>query len=154
MDNTSKHRLDDKQTKIVVSLYRHLFWADNMRKQFETVLARDRTELERRLLTKQIKYEPKLLESEMYMCLWFGSLYSVVEGWSNLKIDEPRIKKLLEKGYRKKLYGFRNAVFHPVEYDDVRLQVLAAEGQKSVDWARELTHEFKVFFESILVLPS
>lgn len=154
MNNVSKHQLDDNQTKIAVNLYRHLFWADNMRKQFEYVLARDRKELERRLETKEITFEPKLLEAEMYMCLWLGCLYSVVEGWSNLKIDEPSIKKLLEKGYKKKLYGFRNAVFHPVNYDDVRFQALAMEGQKSVDWARELTHEFMVFFESILVFPN
>ncbi len=154
MDNMPEHQLDDKQTKIALSLYRHLFWADNLRVQFETVLVRDQPELEKRLQTKQFTFEPKLLESEMYMCLWLGCLYSVVEGWSNLNIDEPRIKKLMEKGYKKKLYGFRNAVFHPVDYDDVRLQALAAEGQKSVDWARELTYEFKVFFESIIVFPS
>jgi len=154
MNNTSERQLNSKQIKIAISLYRHLFWADNLRKQFETVLTRDKPELERRLQIKQITFDPKLLESEMYMCLWLGCLYSVVEGWSNLNIDEPRIKKLLETGYKKKLFGFRNAVFHPVNYDDVRLRALAAEGQKSVNWARELTHEFKVFFESILVFPS
>jgi hypothetical protein len=154
MDNTSEHQINDKQTKIAVNLYRHLFWADNLRKQFESVLIRDKPELERRLQTKQITFEPKLLESEMYMCLWLGCLYCVVEGWSNLNIDEPRIMKLLEKGYKKKLFGFRNAVFHPIDYDDVRLQSLAAEGQKSVDWARELTYEFRIFFESLLVFPS
>jgi hypothetical protein len=154
MDDTTKRQLDDQQTKIAVSLYRHLFWADNMRKQYETVLARDRAELERQLRTKQIRFEPQLLESEMYMCLWLGCLYSVIEGWSNLNIDEPRIKQLLEKGYKKKLYDFRNTVFHPVEYDDVRFHALAKEGQKSVDWARELTNAFKSFFDSILVFPS
>ena len=154
MDRTSEHELDDKQTKIAVSLYRHLFWADNLRKQFESVLARDRAELERRLQANQIVFDPKLLESEMYLSLWLGCLYSVIEGWSNLKIDAPRIKQLLEKGYKKKLFGFRNAVFHPVDYDDVRFHALAAEGQKSLDWAREITNEFKVFFESILVFPS
>ena len=154
MDNTSEHRLNDKQTQKAVSLYRHLFWADSLRKQFESVLIRDKPELESRLRTKQIIFEPKLLESEMYMCLWFGCLYSVVEGWQNLQIEEPRIKKLLESGYKKKLFDFRNAVFHPVVYDDIRLRSLSAEGQKSVDWAKELTREFKDFFESILVFPS
>jgi hypothetical protein len=154
MDRTSKHQLDDKQIRIAVSLYRHLFWADSLRKQFESVHARDRAELEKRLQTKQIVFDPKLLESEMYLCLWLGCLYSVIEGWSNLKIDELRIKELLEKGYTKKLFGFRNAVFHPVDYDDVRFHALAAEGQKSLDWASEITSEFKVFFESILVSPT
>lgn len=154
MDRRSEHELDEKQTKIAVSLYRHLFWADNLRKQFESVLARDRAELERRLQAKQIVFDPKLLESEMYLSLWLGCLYSVIEGWSNLKIDEPCIKQLLVDGYKKKLFGFRNAVFHPVDYDDTRFHALAAEVQKSLDWARELTNEFKVFFESILVFPT
>lgn len=154
MDKTPEHQLDDKQTKIAVSLYRHLFWADNLRMQFEGVLLRDRAELERCLLAKEFVFEPKLLESEMYLCLWFGCLYSVIEGWSNLNIDAPRIKELLGKGYKKKLFGFRNAVFHPVDYDDVRLHALAAEGQKSLDWARAITNEFKLFLESILVFPS
>jgi hypothetical protein len=154
MDQTSEHQLNNKQTKTAVSLYRHVFWADNLRKQFESVRTRDRTELERRLRTKQLVFESKLLESEMYLCLWLGCLYSVIEGWSNLNINEPRIRKLLNKGYKKKLLGFRNAVFHPVDYDDRRLQALATEGQKSIDWAREITYEFKSFFESILVFPS
>jgi hypothetical protein len=128
MDRRSEHELDEKQIKIAVSLYRHLFWADNLRKHFESVLARDRAELERRLQAKQILFDPKLLESEMYLSLWLGCLYSVIEGWSNLKIDEPRIRHLLEGGYEKKLFGFRNAVFHPVDYDDGRFHALAAEG--------------------------
>ncbi|HSJ89391.1 MAG TPA: hypothetical protein VK909_19425 [Anaerolineales bacterium] len=154
MDRIVKHKLDDKQTQIAISLYRHLFWADNLRKQFENILARDREELKRRLQAKEIVFDPKLLESEMYLSLWLGCLYSVIEGWSNLKIEEPRIKQLLEKGYKKKLFGFRNAVFHPVNYDDARFHALATEGQKSLDWAREITNEFKTFFESILVFPS
>ena len=154
MDRTVRYELDDKLTKIAVSLYRHLLWADNLRKQFENVLARDRAELERRLQTKEIVFDPKLLESEMYSSLWLGCLYSVIEGWSNLKVDAPRITQLLKRGYKKKLFGFRNAVFHPVDYDDARFHALAAEGQKSMDWAREITSEFKIFFESILVFPS
>ena len=54
MDRMVKHKLDDRQTQIAISLYRHLFWADNLRKQFESVLARDREELERRLQSKEI----------------------------------------------------------------------------------------------------
>jgi len=30
MDRTVGYKLDDKQTKIAVSLYRHLLWADNL----------------------------------------------------------------------------------------------------------------------------
>ena len=90
----------------------------------------------------------------MYLCLWFGCLYSVIEGWPNLNIDEPHLKELLDKGYKKKLHGFRNATFHPTDYDDARIHALAAEGQKSIDWAREVTNQLKSILESILIFPS
>jgi hypothetical protein len=154
MDSTSLNEFDEKRTKLAVSLYRHVFWAYTLMKQFEFVLVRDRKEIQNRLLTKQVTFKPKLLESEMYLCLWFGCLYSVIEGWPNLKVDEPHLKELLNKGYKKKLYGFRNATFHPTNYDDVRLQALATEGQKSIDWAREVTNQFKSSLESILVFPN
>lgn len=151
MDNTTEYQLDDKQIKVAVSLYRHLFWADNLRMQFETVLVRDRSEMEKRMRTQQVTFEPKLLESEICLCLWLGCLYSVIEGWSRLNVNEPRINKLLEKGYKKKLHDFRNAVFHPVDYDDDRIKALVATGQPSIEWARNVTKEFKKFFESILL---
>ena len=155
MDRTSQFQLDDKHTKIAISLYRRLLWTENLMDQFENVFARDQPELERRLQTKENVFAPKLLKSEMYLCLWLGCLYSVIEGWPNLKLDNPRIKQLLQKGYKKKLFDFRNAVFHPVDYDDVRISDLAAEGQKSIDWAREVTNEFgNSFSKSILVFPS
>jgi len=80
MKNNSVNQLDNEQIKIAVNLYRYVFWADKLRAQFEIILARDRQELERRLQKKQITFEPKLLESEMYICLWFGVLYIVIEG--------------------------------------------------------------------------
>lgn len=153
MQNSSTNKLDDEQMKIAVSLYRYVFWADMLRTQFETVLTRDRQETEHRLQTKQIIFEPKLLESEMYICLWFGVLYIVVEGWPTLKINETRITELLRGRFKDLLRNFRNAVFHPEDYDDARIQALVDTGQESIEWARKVTLEFKSFFESILIFP-
>jgi hypothetical protein len=153
MKNNSINQHDSEQIKIAVSLYRYVFWADMLRVQFETTHARDRQELERRLQAKQITFEPKLLESEMYICLWFGVLYIVIEGWPTLKLNEPHITKLLRSHFKDLLRNFRNATFHPDDYDDARIQALVDTGQESIDWAREVTLEFKSFFESILVFP-
>ena len=153
MKNNSVNQLDNEQNKIAVNLYRYVFWADMLRAQFERILARDRQELERRLQTEQITFEPKLLESEMYICLWFGVLYIVIEGWPTLKLNEPGIKKLLRSRFKDLLRNFRNATFHPDDYDDARIQALVASGQETIDWARKVTLEFKSFFESILAIP-
>lgn len=118
--------------------------------QFETSLARDRQELESRLQTKQIIFDRKLLESEMYMFLWFGVLYIVIEGWPTLQLNEPRITKLLRSRFRDLLRDFRNATFHPENFDDVRIRALANTGQESIDWAKKVTIEFNLFFESRL----
>jgi len=153
MKNNPVNQLKDEQMKIAVSLYRYVFWADMLRTQFETVLARDRQEMEHRLQTKQVIFEPKLLESEMYICLWFGVLYIVAEGWTTLRISEPRITELLRSRFKDLLRNFRNATFHPEDFDDARIQALVDRGQESIDWARKVTQEFKSFFELILVIP-
>ncbi len=84
MKNNSVNQLNTNKIIDETSLYRYAVWADMLRVQFETSLARDRQELESRLRTKQIVFDRKLLESEMYMFLWFGVLYIVIEGWPTL----------------------------------------------------------------------
>ena len=152
MKNTSdkqpKHsKIDD------TSLFRYALWADMLRVQFETCLARDRQELERRLQTKQIVFDWKLLESEMYMFLWFGVLYIVIEGWPRTGYSEPRLTKLLRSRFVKKglFRDFRNATFHPEDFDDDRIRDLADTGQESIDWAKNVTLAFNSFFESKLL---
>jgi len=153
MNNNFINQLDNDQTKLAVSLYRYVSWADMLRMQFENALTRDRQELEHRLKAKKHAFEPKLLESELYICLWLSILYIVIEGWPRLKINQPQITKLLRSRFKDLLHNFRNATFHPEEYDDARLQTLVAKGQESIDWARKVTFEFKSFFESILIFP-
>jgi hypothetical protein len=153
MKNNPTNQLDNEQTKLAVSLCRYVFWADMLRMQFENALTRDRQELEHRLKAKKYTFEPKLLESEMYICLWLSILYIVIEGWPSLKINQPQIKELLRSRFKDLLHNYRNATFHPEEYDDARVQALVDKGQESIDWARKVTFEFKSFFESILIFP-
>ncbi len=150
MKNNSSNQLNNNKIDDT-SLYRYALWADMLRVQFETSLARDRQELETRLQTKQFAFDRKLLESEMYMFLWFGVLYIVIEGWPMLKLNEPRITKLLRSRFKKLLYDFRNATFHPEDFDDARIRALADTGQESIDWAKKVTFEFNSFFESKLL---
>src|SRR5215216_3814592 len=102
------NQLDNEQTKLAVSLYRYVFWADMLRMQFENALTRNRQELEHRLKAKKNTFEPKLLESEMYICLWLSVLYIVIEGWPSLKINQPQITKLLRSRFKDLLHSYRN----------------------------------------------
>jgi hypothetical protein len=153
MEINAVYQLNNEQTKIAKNLYRYVLWADMLRVNFDIALARDRQELVYRLQTKQIKFNPKLLESDMYVCLWLGVLYIVVEGWPKLKINQPQITDLLRSPLKDALHKFRNAVFHPEDYDDARIQALIDKGQESIDWARKVTRAYKLFFESILTFP-
>jgi hypothetical protein len=153
MEINNVNQLNNEQTKIAVNLYRYVLWADILSVNFDIALARDRQELVYRLQTKQIIFNPKLLETDMYICLWLGVLYIVVEGWPALKINQPQITDLLRSPLKDDLRNFRNVVFHPEDYDDARMQALIDKGQESIDWARKVTLAYKLFFESILTFP-
>ncbi len=143
--------LTDEQRKIAVNLFRYALWANSLMSSFERVLERDKEEMKRQLNEGQFTFDIELLESEMYQCLWFGVLYIVIDGWPNLRVDSRKIKELLRSPYKKLLRNFRNATFHPENYDDKRIKDLMATGQASVVWARETTKEFIIFFEGLLV---
>lgn len=142
--------LDDEQIRIAISLFRYSLWAHSMMSNFEMVLNRDRQEMRHQLARGQTTFDTKLLESEMYHCLWFGILYVVIEGWPRLRVKNQRITELLRAPHKKLLRNFRNTTFHPENYDDKRIRDLMATGQPSIDWAREVTREFKTFFETLL----
>lgn len=142
--------LTDEQRKIAVNLFRYTLWANSMMNNFEMVLERDYEEIKHRLDWGQTKFDSRLVESEMYHCLWFGVLYTVVDGWPKLKVRDQTITELLRSPYRQLLRKFRNATFHPEDYDDDRIKDLMATGQNSIDWARALTKEFKTFFINLL----
>jgi hypothetical protein len=140
MKNDLVNPLTREQFDVAASLYRYVSWADLLRTQFETALTRDQQELE--------SSHPAKLESEMYICLWFGVLYTAIEGWPTLKINEPQIEELLGSPFKNVLRNFRNVTIDSDEFDDNRIQAVVTTGQKSVEWARKVTLELKSFFES------
>lgn len=153
MKNNSTNPLNKEQVDVAARLYRYVFWADLLRIQFETASTQGEQALQPSIQIKQNTFEPKLLESEMYICLWFGVLYTVIEGWSTLKLNEPQIEGLLGSPFKNLLRNFRNATSDADELDDDRIQALISTGQESIDWARKATLEFRAFFESILSFP-
>jgi len=119
--------------------------------QFEIAFTHDRQTV--LLETEQNIFETKPLESEMYICLWFGILYTAIEGWPALKINEPQVEELLGSPYKNLLRNFRNTAFDSDEFDDDRIRALVTTGWEPIDWAKKVTLEYKAFFESILGSP-
>jgi hypothetical protein len=46
------------------------------------------------------------------MCLWYGMLYVVIEGWRKAKLSDPEVDTLLASPNTKLLWLFRNGMFH------------------------------------------
>ncbi|HVF24389.1 MAG TPA: hypothetical protein VNA23_00785 [Anaerolineales bacterium] len=143
--------LNKEQFHVAMRLYPYVFWADLLRIQFETAFTHDRQTL--LLQTEENIFETELLESEMYICLWFGVLYTAIEGWPTLKIKESQIEELLGSPFKNLLRNFRNATSDSDEFDGNRIQALVTTGWEPIDWARKVTLEYKSFFESILGSP-
>lgn len=133
--------------RAVISLYRYFAWADYMRRHHEEVRVRDEA-LRATGKHDDLPYD-EMMRAEMYMCFWFASLYSVIDGWRRLKLEVPEIAKLLRSPMTERLREFRNAVYHPEAFDDERLAALIKTGEAGAEWVLEVTTAFRRFFRSI-----
>lgn len=81
------------------------------------------------------------------MCLWYGMLYVVVEGWRDAKLSDSEIDSLLASPNTKFLKLFRNGMFH-FQMDNwltKKFSDFFEPNNKTVEWARALTTEFRRF---------
>ncbi len=82
----------------------------------------------------------------MYMSIWYGLLYVVIEGWQNLKLSDAQIDNLLKSENVDLLKKYRNGTFHYQKiYDDVRFQKFF-EKRETVNWVRSLNEEIGRWF--------
>ena len=139
-----KLRENDIVNNPVNILHRYFIWANRMRIYFDEVLKKH-TE-------KKIDGHRFGIESMMYMSLWYGLLYVVIEGWESLKLRDNVIDKLLKSRNTNLLKCYRNAVFHypkKREYNDKRFENFYKE-QTTVKWVRGLNSEFGRYFINAL----
>jgi hypothetical protein len=119
------------------TLHRYFIWANRMRTHFDEELK---------------KVEPnrdfgEYIEANMYMSLWYSQLYVVVEGWRELGLQDTNIDELLKSPNIELLRRYRNGVCHfQKDYFDDRFQEFISEGEKVVEWVRELNREFGRWF--------
>lgn len=88
---------------------------------------------------------------------WFASLHIVIEGWSNLKLEDPTIEKLLYEfeELQSLLRRYRNGVFHfQPNLIDGRFTELVKSSYNWTLWIRLLHDEFVRHFSDWLACLS
>jgi hypothetical protein len=79
------------------------------------------------------------------MCLWYGTLYVVVEGWKESGLSDPEVDRLLASPNAELLRRFRNGMFHfqkdhwlPSKFSD-----FFVPKNQTVEWVTALTTELR-----------
>ena len=143
--STKKLEDDDEVADNPVNiLHRYFIWANKMRIHFDETLEKH---------PNQPNNEHQFgIESMMYMSLWYGLLYVVVEGWSSLGLSNATIDGLLGSPNAELLKRYRNASFHYPKrrkYNDERFENFFQE-PTTVEWTRKLNSEFGRYFLNAL----
>jgi hypothetical protein len=121
-------------------LHQYFVWADRMRVHFRAAL---------KLQAPSSIYVPLLQEPDkwLYMCYWYASAYTIVEGFRELGLKDARVEAFLaQSDYVDKLKRFRNGVFHFQKklMDDRFLDFIALPD--SARWIAELWEALSDFF--------
>ena len=83
----------------------------------------------------------------MYMSLWYGCLYIVIEGWRGLGLGDQEIDALLRSPNVDLLRTYRNATFHyQKEYLHEKFMTFLREGEATATWVREIHNSFAAYF--------
>lgn len=129
--------MEDETLPAIVTLHKYFIWSNRMRTHFDEILEASKKEQEKK------KFD---IESLMYLSLWYATLYTVIEGWKELKLQDPKIDFFLQSPNVENLKKYRNGVLHfQRNYFDQRFLGMITS-QDSVSWVRELNSEFGRYF--------
>ncbi len=125
------------------TLHRYYIWANRMRAHYDEVLDKNKG-------TPSIDSEP-FIEAFMYMSIWYGLLFVVIEGWRDLKLIDSKIDMLLQSSNVDFLRLYRNSAFHfQPDYFNHKQMAFMVSKDNPVAWVRTLNKEFgRYFLDSI-----
>src|SRR5450759_3093607 len=95
----------DAHPQAFPSLHRYFIWASLMDGHFAAALTEPG-----KLPVDGFSY--LATNPGTFMSYWYGSLYTVIEGWRELGLHDPEIDQLLTSPNVEALRLFRNATFH------------------------------------------
>jgi hypothetical protein len=129
------------KTETILILFRYFTAASLMRQDFDGHLCSPKD-------MEWVGDDPLrflISKAGLKMCLWYGMLYVVVEGWREAKLSDSEVDRLLASQNTELLRKFRNGMFHfqedqwlPKKFSDFFVPT-----NKTVEWARALTAEFR-----------
>ena len=127
--------------RAVLTLHKYFLWANLMHTHFYELVPKIAA------LETPNRFSTEVLEADVYMSLWYGQLYVLIEGWRELGLSDPTIDTLLRSPNVELLKRFRNGALHfQKEYFDERFLGFMRDGQNSAQWANELHQAFSAFF--------
>lgn len=124
------------------ALHRYFLWANRHREHFRA-WAGEQGPAPKEQPGRRLWFQAAMA----YLGYWFASLYVVVEGWTELGLEDEVIRGLLTSPNSQLLRRFRNAVFHfQPTYFDRRLTDLIASKEDAAAWAASLHDAFSDYF--------
>lgn len=123
----------------LVALYRYFVWANNMKVNFEETLKR----------TGVVDLDsPDGFYVAMYMSLWYGCLYVVIEGWRDLGLNDQEVESFLASPNVDLLKRYRNAAFHyQKKYFHEKFTAFLRASEATASWVRGIHNAFAAYFE-------
>ncbi|SFB72661.1 hypothetical protein SAMN05421780_101126 [Flexibacter flexilis DSM 6793] len=103
-------------TEKIISLHKYWIYADKMRLLFRNAVKENAEEIQKEShneIEAFVKTHLMLLgEFGIFKSFWYSSLYTVIEGYQDLKLSIPEIDELLDAENIGKLKLFRNGTYH------------------------------------------
>lgn len=126
----------------IIALHRYYICANRFRTLFDSLFPLPQDWQENR--TPQHSLHGDL---GIFMNHWYAGLYTVVEGWRELKLSDPKIDKLIHSDNVHLLRKFRNTVYHyQRDYYDKRYLEFLQGAMEKVPWIWELNRELGLYF--------
>jgi len=132
-----------------VSLYRAVVWVRLLKKRHEELAARDLAWIKEAVDARNVGSFEQGAEMELYGALWHSLLYGVVEIWKSYQISSPGIDSLIDDPRIDLLRGFRNAMLHPRDFADERIDALTEEGNAAYSHYVAIVEAFERFIAPI-----
>lgn len=128
------------------TLHRYYIWADRMRLHFDQELRRRNTTSDQFELS---------IEEFMYISLWYAQLYTVIEGWKKLGLQDGAVDiLLLQADHVDLLRRYRNGVDHfQKDYFSTKFTNFVAMTGSAL-WIRSLHTAMGNYFLQRLLQPS
>jgi hypothetical protein len=132
-----------KKDQIIPILFRYYMAASLMRQDFDKHMR----DPKQKALIGDDPMMFMVSKCGLVMCLWYGMLYVVIEGWQEAKLADPEIDRLLTSPNVPLLKRFRNGMFHFQQERWLSLKLSDFCGSPdSVVWVRALTNELHRYF--------